>query len=224
LAQIIGTSLLLIAVTESSFAVGTAYSKTEVVQAALVEVVVLGAVLMPTAVLAMALATLGVMLMAMKDAARPLHALVEGLSRRGAWIGIASGGMFGIAAVGFRTAAVGLEATPFVMAAGFTLMVSISLQSVVLGSWLTATERGQWAHIARTWRAGALAGATGALASACWFTAFTLTVAAYVRTLGLIELVFAFAASALWFRERAKPLEVVGVGLLAVGIVLILNG
>jgi drug/metabolite transporter (DMT)-like permease len=52
-----------------------------------------------------------------------------------------------------------------------------------------------------SWRVASLAGATGTLASAGWFTAMTRTIAAYVRTLGLVELLFTFAVGHLAFRE-----------------------
>ncbi|MDX2104076.1 MAG: hypothetical protein EAZ99_06380 [Alphaproteobacteria bacterium] len=222
-AQILATSLLLIAVTRQSFAIGTAYSKTEVVQAALVEVAVLGYAITGQSAAAMALATLGVMLTAMKDSRQPVQALVAGLADAGAWIGIAAGGLFGIAAVAFRAAALGLGDTTVAMAAAVTLIVSTSLQTLLMAAWLVWREPEQLPRIATHWRQGALAGLTGALASACWFTAFTLTVAAYVRTLGLIELLFAYAASMFWFRERVKPLELVGIGLLALGIAVLLQ-
>jgi drug/metabolite transporter (DMT)-like permease len=42
-----------------------------------------------------------------------------------------------------------------------------------------------------------------------------------VRTLGLIELLFSYAISRRFFRERVTPLEITGVALLTVGVVIV---
>ena len=49
----------------------------------------------------------------------------------------------------------------------------------------------------------------------------TLENAAYVRAVGQIELVFAFAASVLFFRERPTPAESLGIALIMVGVVVL---
>ena len=72
-------------------------------------------------------------------------------------------------------------------------------------------------------RQGALVGLMGTLGSMCWFTAFAIQVAAYVRTLGLIELIFTFLMGRFVFKERASRYELLGVAALVVGIVLVLN-
>ena len=76
-------------------------------------------------------------------------------------------------------------------------------------------------RVLRAWRASLFAGFMGAAASVGWFTAFTLTTAAYVRTLGLIELVFAMIVSRRLFSERLAPIEYAGVALLTLGLVAI---
>jgi uncharacterized membrane protein len=47
---------------------------------------------------------------------------------------------------------------------------------------------------------------------------------AYVRALGQIELIFTIAASALFFRERIKRAEYIGVALIAACILILLLG
>ena len=65
-------------------------------------------------------------------------------------------------------------------------------------------------------------GITGMAGSLCWFTAFTLQKAAYVRALGQSELVFTFIATYLFFREKVSLIEVFGVALVTAGIVVLL--
>ncbi|MBM4382373.1 MAG: hypothetical protein FJ091_03290 [Deltaproteobacteria bacterium] len=216
-AQILATSALLEATARRNFAAGIAFSKTEAVQAALFEALVLGAALAPLGWLAIAVATAGVMAISL---ARPSDA---GLRDPALWLGVASGGLFAIAAVAFRAASLSLAHPSFLMSAATTLLGAQALQTALLGGWLALREPGQLAAVRANWRVASLAGAAGTLASAGWFTAMTLTVAAYVRTLGLVELLFTFAVGRIAFRETPAPREIAGALLLAAGIALLLN-
>ena len=77
-------------------------------------------------------------------------------------------------------------------------------------------------EVLRAWRVSLLAGAMGALGSACWFTAMAMEPVAHVRTLGLVELYFSYVVSQRFFRERLSPRELAGFILLALGLVGIL--
>ena len=57
--------------------------------------------------------------------------------------------------------------------------------------------------------------------SLCWFIAFTLQNAAYVRAVGQVELVFSALVSWLVFRERAGGRELAGIGMLGLSILLL---
>jgi drug/metabolite transporter (DMT)-like permease len=59
----------------------------------------------------------------------------------------------------------------------------------------------------------------GAVGSACWFTAMAMQPVARVRTLGLIELYFSYIVSRRIFRERLGRAELLGLILLAAGLV-----
>lgn len=216
-AQIVATSLLLEATARGNFAAGIAYSKTEALQAALFEVLVLGAALSFAGAAAIAIATAGVLVISL---ARPSE---RGLRDPAVWLGIASGAFFAASAVGFRAASLSLAHPSYLMSAAYTLLFAQALQTALLGGWLAWREPGQLATVRAHWRVASLAGLTGTLASAGWFTAMTLTVAAYVRTLGLIELLFTFAVGRVVFRETPLARELAGALLLAAGIALLLN-
>ena len=81
------------------------------------------------------------------------------------------------------------------VAAAFTLVVATATQTAMMGTYLALREPGQLRRVFVRRAGGALVGATSALGSASWFTAFTLQIAAYVRTLGLVELVFTLLIS-----------------------------
>jgi drug/metabolite transporter (DMT)-like permease len=62
----------------------------------------------------------------------------------------------------------------------------------------------------------------GASASFGWFMAMTLQQAAIVKSLAQIEMIFTFAASVFFFRERINRLEVAGCVLIVGGILVLL--
>ena len=221
--QILATSLLIEAMTRRNFAAGIAYSKTEVVQAALFEAVFLGLALTAGGIFAIVLATLGVMLISLRQSVAPWRDVLTGWTDRVALLGLASGGLFAISAVAFRAASIGLDHPSFLMSAGYTLAWTQALQTALLTAWLLLREPGQLRAVWHAWRPGLLVGLTGTLGSMCWFTAFTIQIAAYVRTLGLIELVFTFLMGRYAFGERASRYEVMGVAALVAGIVLVLH-
>ena len=217
-AQIGATALLLRVMSERNFALGTAYAKTEVIQVALFGLVFLGDPITPPMVIAIAFGTVGVLLLAPIDRQRPLRTLIQGWTTRTAMLGLASGAGFGLAAVGYRGAALALPDAEFLMAAAYTLVAAQALQTVLLGGWLLARDAPVVGRVLRAWKRSLLAGFMGAAASAGWFTAFAIEPAAHVRTLGLVELIFAYAVSLKMFREKFSRPELIGIGLIVVGV------
>ena len=218
LSQIAATALLLRAMQERNFALGVAYSKTEVIQVALFGFVALGDRLSPAALAAIGCASAGVLLLSPADARRPLRALLAGWTGRPALLGLASGAGFALAAIGFRGAALALGGAPYLMAAALTLVAGLALQTAVLVGWLRIRQPEVVLGALREWRPSLFAGFMGAAASAGWFTAFAIHTAASVRTLGLVELFFASLVSLKLFRERLRPGELAGMALIALGI------
>jgi drug/metabolite transporter (DMT)-like permease len=218
LAQILATMLMLAAMRERSFVVTVAYTKTEPVQAALIAIVVLGETVTPMMAVAILLATAGVMVMSWpKDGA---------FSWRPALFGVASGGLFAAAAVGFKGAIVELRELgepSFVLAATTTLAYGLLLQAAAFSAWLAWRERAVLAGVVGAWRASLLAGFAGAAASQMWFLAFALEQVARVRTLGLVEMLFAWAISRRVMNQPTSAREAAGIALVVVGVALILN-
>jgi uncharacterized membrane protein len=212
--QIAATALLLRTMQERNFALGVAYSKSEVLQVAVFGLVLLGDPLGVAAALAVAAGTAGVLLLSPAGWA-------SGFTSRTAVLGLASGAGFAFSAVGYRGAALALADTPFLLAAACVLLAAQLIQTVLLGGWLLAREPAVVGRVLRAWRPSLLAGFMGAAASAGWFTAFAIEPAAHVRTLGLIELVFSYAVSLKLFREKLSRRELAGMALLALGVVLI---
>jgi drug/metabolite transporter (DMT)-like permease len=216
LAQILATTLMLSAMNERSFVVAVAYIKTEPVQVALFGLVFLGdrlSLLMGAAIL---IATIGVMLMSLRPG-------TPAGGQRATLLGIAAGAMFALSAVGYRGAILSLELRNYVMAATFTLAIGLVLQAALLTLYLARREPAALGAIARSWRPSLAAGFLGALASQFWFLAFALATAASVRTLALVEVLFAQAISTVVFRQKISPREGAGIIIVVIGVALLLS-
>jgi drug/metabolite transporter (DMT)-like permease len=216
-AQIGATALLLRVMAERNFALGIAYAKTELIQVALFGLVFLGDPLTGPVMLAIAFSIVGVMLLVPIDRSRPLRTLLEGWTTRSAMLGIGSGAAFGIAAVGYRGAALALPEAAFPMAAAYTLVAAQLLQTVLLGGWLLVRDAAIVGRVCREWRKSMFAGLMGATASACWFTAMAIEPVAHVRTLALVEVLFGYAISRRFFHEPVSRIEIAGMLLLVSG-------
>ena len=222
--QIGATALLLKVMTERNFALGVAYSKSELIQVAIFGFVFLGDRVSGVVAIAIALGTAGVLMLAPANREHPLRALLAGWTSRIALLGIASGAGFALSAVGFRGAALTLQGTPFLMAAACTLLTAQLLQTLLLGGWLVLRGREVVVRVLRAWRASLFAGFMGAAASAGWFTAMAIEPVAHVRTLGLIELLFSYIVSRRVFREHFARRELIGIALLTLGLIVVALG
>lgn len=211
--QIVATALLLRVMQERNFALGVAYSKTEILQVAVFGLIILGDPFSLALVVAVACGTMGVVLLS-----SPNKKIELTWQPRVVLLGLASGTGFAFASVGYRGAALALPEAGFLVAAAFALIVAQVMQTVLLGGWLLVRDAPVVGRVLKAWKRSLLAGFMGAAASAGWFTAFAIEPAAHVRTLGLVELIFAYAVSLKMFREKFSRLELIGIGLIAVGV------
>ena len=79
-------------------------------------------------------------------------------------------------------------------------------------------------EMARVWKARRVAvwiGLTSMGGSFCWFVAFTVQNAAYVKALGQVELILSVAASTLFFHEKISLREWAGISVLVGSIVML---
>ena len=216
-AQILATALLLKAMRQGSFSVATALSKTEAVQIAVFGFLILGEHLTPLRSLAIAIATIGVAMVAIKPGEKWTAA-----GARPVLLGIASGAGFALAAVGFRGGILSLEDDGYWLRATTTLVWSLGIQALLLGLWMAAFAREALLGSLRLWRRSLLAGFLGAFASQFWFLGFSLTAAANVRTLGLVEVLFAHAVGRRVFRQQVSAREALGMLLIIAGVGLLM--
>lgn len=213
-AQIAATAFMLLTMRGQSFGIATALMKTEPVTLAIIGAVVLAEPLGPARMTAIAMATLGVVL---GSGARWSRA---GLGP--VLTGLVAGALFGLSAVGFRGALLSLPPGGYVVHALTILVLTLALQSAAMLIWLVMADRAALHGIVAEWRVSLLAGALGAFASLFWFIGFALTPAANVRTLALVEVVFAQIVSGRVFRERTSKRQLAGMALIVAGVGLLL--
>jgi drug/metabolite transporter (DMT)-like permease len=219
IAQIAATALLLAVMQLRSFVVTTAYVKTEPVQVAVFGLAFLGDQVTPALALAILMATAGVLIVSWPRSGDSS----EAFSWKPTALGIGAGALFAIAAVGYRGGIRALEAPNFVVAATTTLVLGLIIQTVMLGAYLVLADRPTLVAIVRAWRPSLFAGFMGAFASQMWFLAFAIETAAKVRTLALIEIVFAQVLSRNLFKQKLASRDALGIGLIILGVVLLLN-
>ena len=213
ISQIAATALMLLSMKEKSFSVTTAYTKTEPVQIALFGLIVLGDHLSWPMAIAIVIATLGVMLMAIKH-----NEKLTAAGLRPALLGIAAGAFFALSAVAFRGAILGLGDQSFVLRATTTLVWSLGIQTLILLIYMMLFDRAALMGSFKAWRSSIFAGFMGSFASQLWFIGFSLTSAAHVRTLGLVEVIFAQFVTRKVLVENVSAREWLGMSLVVIGV------
>lgn len=218
LSQIVATGLMLLAMNDRSFVVTTAYLKTEAIQTAIFGFVFLGDHLTLLKVVAIVIATVGVVITALRPGGEKGFAELKPTI-----IGLVAAACFALSAIGFRGAIITVPpGVSFVTAASYTLVFGLFVQTLVLTVYLLVRAPDVLMKIFRLWRPSMLAGFMGAFASQFWFLAFALTAAANVRTLALVEVLFAQAVSYYSFKQPLSARELSGIVLIVVGVALLI--
>ncbi len=224
LGQIIATNLLIMSFGYRNFAVGTAYSKTETVQSAILALFVLNEVPRPLAWFGMGVGLIGVMALSLSGRGLKPRDLLEATIQPAALCGLGSGLVFGFTTVFIKLANQSLNAPSIVVGALFTLVVTNTLQILMQGGWLLWREPAELRKAFTSWRGSMWVGTLSGCGSACWFTGFALANVALVRAVGQIEIVFTLLFSRFYLKEILKPNDVAGLALVVLGVLFVIIG
>jgi len=216
LSQIVGTGMMLLAMNDRSFVVTTAYLKTEAIQTAIFGFIFLSDHLTVLKVIAILIATAGVVIAALRPAGAKGFA-----DLKPTLLGLGAAAAFALSAVGFRGAVIVVPDVSFVTAASYTLVFGLFVQTLVLTIYLLFRAPDVLRKILGLWRPSMFAGFMGAFASQFWFLAFALTAAANVRTLALVEVLFAQAVAYYSFKQPLSARELFGIVLIVAGVALL---
>jgi len=223
-AQIIGTNALIMAFGFRNFAVGTAYSKTEAVQGAVIAWLFLHEVLTPVSIFGIVVGLCGVLVLSL--AGKGLHPveLARATVQPAALAGLASGLSFAFSAVFIKAANQSLPQQDLILNALTGLVVMNAMQTVIQGAFMIWREPAQARLVLSTWRSSMWVGTLSACGSACWFTSFALAPVALVRSLGQVEMVFTLLFSRFYLKETLRRADIAGLVLIVAGVVLVLAG
>lgn len=222
LAQVLATSLLIMAFGYRNFAVGTAYSKTDALQAALLAWLLLNEALAPVAWLGIAVGVCGVLTLSLGGRGLDPRMLLRASVQPAALCGLGAGAGFALTGVIVKAGMVELASPDAIMGALFALVVTNALQTLMQGGWMAWREPAGLLAAFTSWRSSAWVGALSACGSGCWFASFALAPVALVRTLGQVEMVFTLLFSRFYLGESLRRADVAGLALIVGGVVLVL--
>ena len=213
--QIAATATMLSVMGQRSFVVSYAFIKTEPIHVALFGLIFLGDKVTVLSAAAILIATAGVIVISLKPGVSQLSTV------RSTVIGLMSGALFGLSAIAYRGGILTLHLQDFVLAATFTVSVGLVIQAATLSLYLWLRDRKVLSDIMRAWRPSLFAGFMGAFASEFWFLGFAITSAANVRTLALVEVLFAQGVTHFVFKQPTTTRELSGVVLVVIGVALL---
>ena len=220
--QILFTIILIKLFTLRSFAIGIAFSKTEVIQTTLLEMIIIGFILTSHVFLSIVVGFIGMLFMSKQKLI--VKAGYDGLFLKQVTLGTLCGIFLGASSVLYKVALDSVT-TDFIYKKVIVLsFLALAFQSVIFGSYILSTEGKQKvAVLFSIWKKGLPVGFFGCAATFCWFSAFSLVDATFVRAVGQLEIVFSVLISYLFYKEKTTGLELIGMSLITLSILALLG-
>ena len=223
--QILFTYVLMKVFSHKSFAAGIAFSKTEVILIAFLEVIILNVFFSFPLMIGITLGVLSVLFLSYarkaKSILETIRLLLNSVSSLGTLIGLLSGLLLAASVVTFRMSIISIDG-PLLDRSLFISFIAIIFQTILVGLYLLLFKKDQLFAVIKFWRPSLPAGLCGTGATFGWFVAFGLTTAAEVRAVGQIELIFSILISIIFFREKIRKTELFGIILLGISILIII--
>lgn len=222
LTQMAGTILLIMSFGHRGFVVGTAFSKTEAIQAALVTAIFLNEHLPLLAWAGILIGVAGVLTLALAGQGLGSRQLWQSLRQPAALCGLGAGAMFACAAIAVKLATAEISSVGLIGSALVTLVVVMALQSALHLGWMAWRDREALPGVWSSYRTSGQVGLLSALGSACWYIGFAAAPAALVRIVGQVEVVFTIIFARFYLRDVVRWPEIIGLMLVAIGVILAL--
>ncbi len=223
--QVAFTLSLMIVFSFRNFAAGIAFSKTEVLIAAIVEIFLLNMYFLPVVNFGIFLGVFAVVFLSVaKQTTNILDVLkkiYKSLFTFGTFLGLLTGMILAGSTLGYRMAIISVN-SPILDATIFLSAIAIVTQTIVVGIWLFLYKKEQLRAVIKYWKPSLPAGISGSGATAGWFIAFALASVAEVRAVGQVELIFSILVSIFVFKEKINKTELFGMMLLAISILIVI--
>ena len=217
--QISFTLLFLYLLKFTNFLIGTALSKTEVIQIAFFEFIILKDYLNFYALLGIMISTIGVIIFSTKD----LKNIINGFFSKSTVVGLLCGTLLALSVVFYRGSMEFLEfSNKNFDRALLTLFAATIIQTSLITFYLLLFEITEFKKIKSNIKLSSLAGFFGFSATISWFYSFSLVQAALVRAVGQIELLFSYISSRFMFKEKIRIIEIFGIFIFIFGLILVI--
>lgn len=212
--QILATGLMVKLFKQQNFAIGAGLAKSEAVVAAILGTVFFGTHLSPLGWSGVLLGGVAIFLMSAKQGLRSL-------SLNTVLIGLACGTSFALTSLWVREASLCLN-IGFPHSAAWVLLFVISLQTLVLVSYLLLKDKSTLAALWQRPKLTLLTSTASCLGSIGWFSAMSLQAVPYVKTLGQVEVFFMILIATFWLKEKVKIKDMLGLVLIAIAAILVM--
>ena len=212
--QILATGLMVKLFKQQNFAIGAGLAKSEAVVAAILGTVFFGTHLSPLGWSGVLLGGVAIFLMSAKQGLRSL-------SLNTVLIGLACGTSFALTSLWVREASLCLN-IGFPHSAAWVLLFVISLQTLVLVSYLSLKDKSTLTALWQRPKLTLLTSTASCLGSIGWFSAMSLQAVPYVKTLGQVEVFFMILIATFWLKEKVQIKDMLGLVLIAVAAILVM--
>ena len=212
--QILATGLMVKLFKQQNFAIGAGLAKSEAVVAAILGTVFFGTHLSPLGWSGVLLGGVAIFLMSAKQGLRSL-------SLNTVLIGLACGTSFALTSLWVREASLCLN-IGFPHSAAWVLLFVISLQTLVLVSYLLLKDKSTLAALWQRPKLTLLTSTASCLGSIGWFSAMSLQAVPYVKTFGQGEVFFMVLIATFWLKEKVQIKDMLGLVLIAVAAILVM--
>ena len=215
--QIVATILLIRLFSMRNFAVGTTFIRSEILLTALIGIAFFTEQIDVQGWVAMFASVAGLVLISI--ARQDGFGSFWNLS---AAYGLAAGLAFALTSLFLRQASLSLGDQDATFTAAITLVYMVSLQTIICLGFVLYSRPKEIVMLGAKLKPALFVGVTSVLGSAGWFTAMTLQSASYVKVVGQVEFLMTLLLSVFYFKERPTPMELLGMGLVVVGALLLL--
>ncbi|PMG48373.1 multidrug transporter [Vibrio lentus] len=212
--QILATGLMVMLFKLENYAIGAGLAKCEAPVSAVLSVLFFGTALTVTGWIGVLIGTLGVLIMSSASGWRSLSPKVF-------LLGMACSTAFALTSLWVREASLSIG-LPFPHSAAWVLFLVISLQTVIICTYLFFRERDTLRQIFTKSKLVVMTSLASVIGSLGWFSAMSLQAVPYVKTLGQVEVVFMVLISYFWLGQSIARKDILALILLSIAAVLVM--
>jgi drug/metabolite transporter (DMT)-like permease len=206
--QILATGLMVMLFKLENYAIGAGLAKCEAPVSAVLSVLFFGTALTITGWVGVLIGALGVLIMSSSSGWRSLSPKVF-------LLGMACSTAFALTSLWVREASLSIG-LPFPHSAAWVLFLVISLQTVIICTYLFFRERNTLRQIFTKSKLVVMTSLASVIGSLGWFSAMSLQAVPYVKTLGQIEVVFMVLISYFWLGQSIARKDILALILLSI--------